>query len=126
MIQIRAGLYGFFVPFKDLYKSIPSNSLTFILFLFIPVFYIAASSIAYNARAPYYLFSIDPEYFYMYNGVILGAGNLSIQYYAHPGTPLHFLVAISTRITDLFQQGSYMENFVNDPEMFIRSANLFI
>lgn len=126
LIQIRAGLYGFFVPFKDLYKSIPSNSLTFILFLFIPVFYIAASSIAYNARAPYYLFSIDPEYFYMYNGVILGAGNLSIQYYAHPGTPLHFLVAISTRITDLFQQGSYMENFVNDPEMFIRSANLFI
>jgi hypothetical protein len=119
-------LAGFFNPVLQLFRSRALLHYRFILLLVVPIIFLIAVNTAHYSRGPFYLWSVDPEYFYMYNGVILGAGNLSIQYYAHPGTPLHYIIAISARITDLFHEGDYMENFVNDPEKYIHAANLFL
>jgi hypothetical protein len=122
--KIKAGLGGFFKPILQLFKSLSNKQLNLFLFLLIPVVYLVVVTMSHYSRGLFYMRSVDPEYFYMYNGIVLGAGNLSIQYFAHPGTPLHFLIAFSSRIIDLFQPGNYMENFVNDPEKYIHTANL--
>jgi hypothetical protein len=96
------------------------------IFLFIPIVYLLNVTVIHYSLGAFFMGRVDPEYFYMYNGVVLGAGNLSLQYFFHPGTPLHFLIAISARIIDVFQPGDYMKNFVNDPEKYIHAANLLL
>jgi hypothetical protein len=39
---------------------------------------------------------------------------------------MHFLIAFSSRIIDLFQPGDYMKSFVDNPERYIHAANLFM
>jgi hypothetical protein len=119
-------LAGFFKPLFQSSGYLAVAHLDKFIFLFIPVTYLLISTVIHNSLGPFFMGRVDPEYFYMYNGIVLGAGNLSIQYYFHPGTPLHFLIAFSARIIDLFQPGDYMKNFVDDPEKYIHAANLLI
>jgi hypothetical protein len=124
--QIKAGLISFFRQFSSIFRVFAGKPAGYLLFLILPLIYLVVVTLAHYSLSPFSLSRVDPEYFYMYNGVILGAGNLSIQYFAHPGTPLHFLIAVSSRIVDLFQNGDYMQNFVNDPEKYIHAANLLL
>jgi hypothetical protein len=123
---IRTGLAGFFDPVLQLFRSLSLKQLYLILLLFIPAVFLIVVTMAHYSRGPFYLQNVDPDYFYLYNSIIIGAGNLSIQYFAHPGTPLFFVIAIASRIIDVFQPGDYMENFVNDPEKYIHNAILFL
>lgn len=124
--KIKGRLAEFFMPVLESIRTIPRNYFNVLIFLILPVMYLLNITIFHYSFGPFYLNRVDPEYFYMYNGVVLGAGNLSIQYFAHPGTPLHYLITFSSRITDLFQPGDYMQSFVDDPEKYIHSANLLI
>jgi hypothetical protein len=96
------------------------------LFALIPLVYLLLATFIHYKLGPFYLGRVDPEYFYLFNGIVLGEGNLSLQYFYHPGTPLHFIIAISSRIIDLFQPGDYMQGFVDDPETYLHAANLLL
>jgi hypothetical protein len=119
-------LSNFFNPIAEGIKSLWSNSRFSILFLIIPLIYLLNASSVHYMMGAFFLGSVDPEYFYLYNGTIIGSGTLSVQYTAHPGTPLMFLVAISNRILQLVQPGEYMKDVVDDPEKYIHAANLFL
>lgn len=124
--KVKGLLTEFFLQAFTSFRFIPVNYLSFLIFLVIPVIYLLNVTVIHYSLGPFYMNHVDPEYFYMYNGVVLGAGNLSIQYFAHPGTPLHYMIMFSARIVDLFQPGDYMKGFVNDPEKYIHAANLLI
>lgn len=124
--RFRDYLSGFFNPVFQVFKSLSRNHAGVLAFLILPVIYLLNATAIHYHLGPFFLGSVDPEYFYLYNGVILSEGNLSIQYFAHPGTPIHFIVAISSRIIDLFQPGDYAMDVVNDPEKYIHAANLFM
>lgn len=124
--NIKQSLAEFFLPVWLAFKMIPARYRITLVYLFIPSIYLINVTAIHYSLGPFYMNHVDPEYFYMYNGVVLGAGNLSIQYFAHPGTPLHYMVMLSARITDLFQPGDYMKSFVDDPEKYVHAANLFI
>jgi hypothetical protein len=63
----------------------------------------------------------------MYNGIAIGGGNLTVEYVAHPGTPLQYLIAISARIVHFFQPGKpYPQDFIDHPEKYIHAANLLM
>jgi hypothetical protein len=124
LLRLKTLLAGIFEPVIQEARSLAVNHLVKFIFLVIPVVYLLVTTIIHYSLGPFFMGRVDPEYFYMYNGIVLGAGNLSIQFFYHPGTPLHFIIALSARIIDLFQPGDYMKNFVDDPEKYIHVANL--
>ncbi len=124
LLKLKTYLAGLLRPVQQLAGTFAGQPLEKIIFLLIPAVYLLNVTVIHYSLGPFFLHRVDPEYFYMYNGIVVGAGNLSIQYFDHPGTPLHFLVAFSARIIDIFQPGDYMQNFVNDPEKYIHAANL--
>jgi hypothetical protein len=124
--KLQASISGFFFPIRQVLRLLSQKYFSTFLFLIIPIIFLLNVTVIHYSLGAFFMGRVDPEYFYMYNGIVLGAGNLSIQYYAHPGTPLHFLIATSSRIIDLFQPGDYMKSFVDDPEKYIHAANLFL
>lgn len=119
-------LSGFFSPILRVFRSPSRNHYNALIFLIIPVIFLLNTSVLHYSLGPFFLSSVDPEYFYLYNGIVLGGGNLSIQLIAHPGIPLQFMIAISSRIISLFQPGDYVKDFIDDPEKYIHAANLFL
>jgi len=119
-------LSDFFNPILQVFKSLSRKHLSILLFLIIPVIFLLNASIIHYYLGTFFLGSVDPEYFYLYNGILIGGGNFSVQLIAHPGIPLQFLIAISSRIISLFQPGDYVKDFIDDPEKYIHAANLFM
>jgi hypothetical protein len=124
--KLQDYLSAFFNPILQVFKSLSQKQYNVLIFLFIPVIFLLNASILHYYHGIFFLSSVDPEYFYLYNGIALGSGNLSVQYIAHPGTPLQFLIAASSRIISLFQPEDYVKDFVDDPEKYIHAANLFM
>jgi len=124
--KLQAYLSGFFNPILQVFKSISRKHLSILLFLIIPVIYLLNASTLHYYLGTFFLSSVDPEYFYLYNGILIGGGNLSVQFIATPGIPLEFLIAISSRVINLFQPGDYAKDFIDDPEKYIHAANLFM
>jgi uncharacterized membrane protein len=122
--KLKTYLIRLFKPVEQLAGSLAGQPVERLIFLLIPSVYLLNVTVIHYSLGTFFLQRVDPEYFYMYNGIVVGAGNLSLHFFDHPGTPLHFLVAFSARIIDIFQPGDYMQNFVNDPEKYIHAANL--
>lgn len=97
-----------------------------VLFLALPLFYVLNADVMHRNMGAFFLGSVDPEYFYLYNGAIIGGGTLSVEYTAHPGTPLMILTGISARAISFFQPGSYVQDVVDYPEKYIHSASLLL
>jgi hypothetical protein len=97
-----------------------------IYFLVIPIIFLLNVTVFHHNMGEFFLGSVDPEYFYLYNGILIGGGNLGVQFIHTPGIPLEFLIAISSRVINLFQPGDYSKDFIDDPEKYIHAANLFM
>jgi hypothetical protein len=116
----------FIKPVGEVFSSAWKDHHNKFIFLIIPVFYlINATAIHYNIGR-FFMDNVDPEYFFLYNGTIIGEGSLSVQYTSNPGTPLMFLIAISNRIVSVFQPGDYIGDVVDDPEKYIHAANMLL
>jgi hypothetical protein len=124
--KILIRLSGFFSPIFEVFKSIPREKVNILIFLIIPLIYLLNASVLHYYQGKFFLGTVDPEYFYVYNGVVLSDGNLSLQYIAHPGIPLQYLVAVSSEIISLFQPGEKIKDFIDDPEKYIHAANLLM
>lgn len=77
-----------------------------------------------QANQEFSLFAIDPEFSYMYSGVLLGKGIINL-FMDHPGTPLIVLAAIVTRIVHLFRPGlPYDEDVLTNPDFYLSALNI--
>lgn len=92
----------------------------------IPLIFLVQFHVIHQNLGKIFMGHTDPEYFYLYNGVMIGNGNFSVQYTSNPGTPLMFLVAISSRMAHSVQPGDYLRDVVGDPEKYIHSARLLL
>lgn len=111
-------------PIAELFKSIIRKDYIQLLFLIIPILYLVNAVVIHFMYGDFYLGTVDPEYFHLFNGITIAAGNLSVEYTAHPGTPLEFLIAFSARMICLFQDEPLIKDFIDDPEKYIHAANL--
>ncbi|MCK9400490.1 MAG: hypothetical protein M0Q51_10925 [Bacteroidales bacterium] len=124
--KLQIYLSGLFNPILIVFKSISRKHFSVLIFLIIPIIFLLNASVFHYYLGAFFLSSVDPEYFYLYNGILIGGGNLSVQFIATPGIPLEFLIAISSRVINLFQPGDYAKDFIDDPEKYIHAANLFM
>jgi len=71
----------------------------------------------------FFLRGVDPEYAYLFNGLLLGQFHPDLQYTDHPGTPVQFLIAVVSWVVHLFRPGqSYVNDILLNPELYIRAA----
>jgi len=123
---IQPHIAGFFGPILQVFRSIPRKHIDILIFLILPITYLLNAYILHNFQGSFFLGSVDPEYFYLYNGVVLSDGNLSLQYIAHPGIPLQYVIAFSTSLISFFQPGEKIKDLIDDPEKYIHAANLLM
>jgi hypothetical protein len=70
------------------------------------------------------IFAIDPEFSYLYSGVLLAQGKINL-FTDHPGTPLIVLAAIVSRIVHLFRSsGPFVEDVMQNPDIYLNAINL--
>jgi hypothetical protein len=124
--KFRSFIVGFFNPIIDLFQSLSREKYILLSFFIVPLAFLLNATVYHNSLGRFFLSSIDPEYFYLYNGILIGGGNLSVQLIAHPGIPLQYLIGLSSAIVGIFQPGGYIEGFIDDPEKYIHAANLFL
>lgn len=92
----------------------------------LPVFYGVWYLIRHHATGPYYSYSIDPEYPYLFNS--LGAALLEfdrIGHIDHPGTPFQLFTGIVVRLTHLLLgRGDIVSDVAARPELYLGAASL--
>lgn len=77
-----------------------------------------------NINGGFSIFAIDPEFSYLYSGVLLAQGKINL-FTDHPGTPLIVLAAIMSRIVHLFQSpGPFVEDVMQNPDIYLNAINL--
>jgi hypothetical protein len=105
---------------KPLYGK--SNRLLWLLVI-LPIVLLAASFLFIFGIGLCFLKSVDPEYAYLFNGLMLAQGHPDIQYTDHPGIPLQMAVAIVSRVVHLFRPGqSLVNDILLNPETYIRAT----
>lgn len=73
----------------------------------------------------FFLSSHDPAYGYLFNGLDLAMGNLQLGLYAHPGAPLHLLVALNLAADGLIQGfHSLPERVLSQPELYLHIISM--
>ncbi|MCD4680923.1 MAG: hypothetical protein K8S00_11100 [Bacteroidales bacterium] len=120
-------LFDFFNPIFQTLKDILLKHYCILVFLIIPIVFLLTTSTIHFHHSPFYQGSVDPEYFHLYNGITIAKGNPDVEYIAHPGTPLQYLIGISARLVYIFQPDEeFIQDFIDNPEKYIHAANLFM
>lgn len=70
--------------------------------IIIPVLYFATGLFYQDEKGFYFLFSVDPEYCYLFNSLNISQLTLKVWHVDHPGTPTQFMGAIVIRVIHLF------------------------
>lgn len=100
------------------------QSLIILLLAIVPVALLFTGIFLRQANQEFSLFAIDPEFSYLYSGVLLGQGYINL-FMDHPGTPLIVLAAIVTRIVHLFRPGlPYAEDVLANPDFYLGTLNI--
>jgi len=98
----------------------------FVIFV-LPIMFLMIAILIHFNSGKFFLSSVDPEYFHLFNGLNLSVFNLGVDYIAHPGTTIQVTYAISAHIVDLTQPGSdIISNAMNNPEQYIHGANILL
>jgi hypothetical protein len=100
---------------------------TFQLFflLVLPLCYFVIGYLYREANGYMFIRCVDPEYAYLFNGLLIGNMKLNIQYTDHPGTPAQCFIAIISRIVHLFRPGlSYTDDVLTNPEYYLKAVLL--
>ena len=71
-------------------------------------------------RNPFYSSWADPIYNYMFNGLNLASGELTVGEADHPGTPLHIYAGITLKFFHLFRnEKDIIKDVIADPEWYL-------
>ncbi len=96
-----------------------------VLLFVIPALLLLTGHAYRNATGTYFLATVDPEFAYLINGVVMGDLHPDIYYVDHPGTPLICMIAIVSRMVHLFRPGTgFVADVMANPEIYIRASVL--
>ena len=74
----------------------------------------------------FFLKGVDPEYAYLFNGLLLADGKPDVDYVYHPGTPMLCVIAAVIRALHLFRPGDLIPDVMANPEVYIRTTIYFV
>lgn len=91
----------------------------------LPLFLLLINIQLSNNSGPYSVRAFDPDYIYLINGTLMGSTTLNVPHIDNPGTPLHVVGALSTRIAHLFSGSSpYFEDVLENSDKYLNITNL--
>lgn len=105
-------------------KSIfTKKSLIVLSFAVLPLcFLISAMTYVYSAGT-IHLLGVDPEYAYLFNGLILAHLHPDAYGIFHPGTPVQMLIALVSWIVHIFRPGMPLwEDVMTNPDIYIKAT----
>ncbi len=95
--------------------------------LLLPCLVFFISRIIIKSYGYYFLYCIDPEYSFLFNGLCIAQLNLDVGHYQHPGFPLQFLIALTSIIMHIGSRGlTLAEDIFINPEYFLNASNFSI
>jgi hypothetical protein len=93
-----------------------------IYFCLIPLALFVIGVFYIESTGPFFLRSVDPEYAYLFNGLLLAHFKFDVGFVTNPGTPLQCIVALVLRDLHLFRPGqSLMNDVLQNPEIYIKA-----
>lgn len=96
-------------------------------FLILPLALFFTGLLYILITGPYFLRSADPEYAYLFNGLLIADLKMKIMYFLHPGTPMQCIAAVIIRLVHLFRPGhSMVQDVMLNPELYIRAILLSV
>ncbi len=94
-----------------------------LLFLILPIILLILEFCYGKAIGYFFLKCVDPEYAYLFNGLILADLHPDVSYVDHPGTPFQCIIAIVIWIVKLFRPSADMiSDVLKNPEIYIRAT----
>lgn len=92
-------------------------------FLVIPLCFLITALLYNFSAGAIHLLGVDPEYAYLFNGIILAHFHPDAYHILHPGTPVQVLIAIVSRVVHLFRSELPLwEDVMMHPEVYIKAA----
>ncbi|HLO58375.1 MAG TPA: hypothetical protein VK179_06510 [Bacteroidales bacterium] len=92
-------------------------------FLPIPLVYFGLCLIYIRLIVSYATSGIDPEFNYLFNGILLSHLKFHLNAIGHPGTPIQVLIAVVSRVIHLFRPGGTLwDDVILNPDIYIRSV----
>ncbi len=90
----------------------------------LPLLFLALESWLRAQAGPFWIwFHVDPNYFYLLNGLMLAVGETPADVF-HPGTPVHVLVALILRVAHPLATSEELANLVlSYPEHYLAIAS---
>ena len=93
------------------------------IFLIIPVAFLATAFIYIHHNGLFFPVGVDPEYAYLFNGIILAHLHPFLNCVGHPGTPIQCLIAVVAWIVHIFRPGMPLwDDVILHPEIYIRAT----
>jgi hypothetical protein len=75
----------------------------------------------------FFLRSVDPEYGYLFSGMLMAELKFNISYIDHPGTPVQCIAALVIRLVHLFRPGNTLvDDVLLHSEIYIRSVLIML
>jgi hypothetical protein len=115
-ITDRLKIYGFSKPFLPWTKGIALSIIPLILllvwFLFI------------DSHSTYHYEMVDPEYIYLFNGVVAVEKNMKTDFYDCPGTPMILFTAGVEKLLNVFRDAPFQDDVIRNPETYLKAVNV--
>lgn len=94
-----------------------------ILFLIVPIILLTLGYGYLNSTGYFFLKCVDPEYAYLFNGLILADMHPDVPYVDHPGTLLQCIIAMVIWMVKLFRpSGDMISDVIKNPEVYIHAT----
>ncbi|MFA4851740.1 MAG: hypothetical protein WC599_04400, partial [Bacteroidales bacterium] len=107
-------------------KNLPLQKITnLILLLLVPALYLYMGFFFHSEHAYYFMYSVDPEYCYLFNGLNISQFTLKVWHVDHPGTPIQILAALVIRIVHLFRgNGPLLNDVMRNSALYTNAINI--
>ncbi|MFA6923216.1 MAG: hypothetical protein WC223_03090 [Bacteroidales bacterium] len=101
------------------------QKLTITIITIFPLLLIFLGILSKNGIGVYNLFTLDPEYSYLFNSLNISRFSLKVFHVDHPGTPLQIFGALIIRIVHLFHSKEpLLVDVFKNPEFYLHSINI--
>jgi hypothetical protein len=93
----------------------------------LPLVFLGLEALLSFKAGPFWLwFHVDPNYFYLLNGLMLAVGETPADVF-HPGTPVHVLVALLLRVLHPLASADDLQRLVlSEPEYYLSIASKLV
>jgi hypothetical protein len=100
--------------------------LNVVLLVIFPLLLWLAGILYLHTTGSYFIKTVDPEYAYLFNGMVMADNHPDIFYADHPGTPLVVIIAAVIRVVHVFRAGDdFLADVIKNPEIYIK-ATLYV